>query len=76
MELILATYGKFNGVRCCFQNSSVFLTIPSDANRFEVRLWGARMTPESAVGDLAECVDLADRLVDALDLETRIWSKV
>jgi hypothetical protein len=34
------------------------------------------MTPESAVGELAECVDLADRLIDALDLETRIWSKV
>jgi hypothetical protein len=76
MELILATYAKFNGVRCCFQNSSVFLAIPSSANRFEVRLWGAKMTPESAVGDLAECVDLADRLIDALDLETRIWSKV
>jgi hypothetical protein len=76
MELILAAHAKFTGVRCCFQNSSLFLTIPSDANRFELRLWGARITPEAAVGDLAECVDLAGRLIDALDLETRIWSKV
>jgi hypothetical protein len=76
MELILGASRSFGAIRCSFQRSTLFITIPSDANRFEVRLWGAKMTPEGAVGELAECVDLADRLIDALDLETRIWSKV
>ena len=76
MELILSTYARFDGIRCSFQSSSVFLTIPGNVNRFEVRLWGAKLTPDAAVGDLGECMDLAGRLIDALDLETRIWSKV
>ena len=75
MELILATYVRFNGARCCFKDSSVFLAIPSNADRFEVS-FTATMTPENAIGELAECVALAENLIDALDLETRIWTKV
>lgn len=76
MELILATHARFNGTRCCFKDQSVHLAIPSKGNRFEVSLLGPKMTPENAIGDLAECVDLAEQLIDALHLETRIWSKV
>jgi hypothetical protein len=76
MDLILATQSSFGAIRCCFQDSSMVITIPSSANRFEIRMWGAKMTPESAVGELAQCVELAERLIDALDLETRIWTKV
>jgi hypothetical protein len=76
MELILSAQATFGPIRCSFQESSVIVTIPSSENRFEVRLWGAPMTPESAVGELAQCVDLAERLIDTLDLETRIWTKV
>jgi hypothetical protein len=75
MELIMATERTFGAIRCCFKDASMFITIPSAVNRFEVRLWGAKMTPESAIGELAQCVDLAERLIDTLDLETRIWSK-
>jgi hypothetical protein len=76
MELILSTQATFGAIRCSFHDSSLFITIPGGVNRFEVRLWGPKMSPESAVGELAECVDLAERLIDTLDLETRIWTKV
>jgi hypothetical protein len=76
MELIMSAQASFGAIRCSFQESSLIMTIPTSVDRFEVRLWGAKMNPESAVGELAECVDLAERLIDTLDLETRIWSKV
>jgi hypothetical protein len=76
MELIMTAQRTFGAIRCAFQQSQMVITIPSDVNRFEVRLWGAKVTPEGAVGELAECVSLAERLIDTLDLETRIWTKV
>jgi ribosome-associated protein YbcJ (S4-like RNA binding protein) len=76
MELIRSAHASFGAIRCSFQASSVFITIPTSTNRFEIRLWSGKMTPDKAIGELADCVDLAEQLVDALDLETRIWSKV
>jgi hypothetical protein len=76
MELIMETRGQFGDIRCSFHDSSVFLTIPHNANRFEISLFGSKVTPESTVGELAQVVGLAERLVDTLDLETRIWTKV
>ena len=76
MELIMAACGSFGAIRCSFQQSSVFVTIPSDVDRFQIRLWSPTMTPAGALSDLAACIDLAEQLIDALDLETRIWSKV
>ena len=77
MELIMRarlTLGP--DLRASFHDNSVFLTIPQDVNRFEVSLFGSRITPEVAVGELAEVVKLAGELVDTLDLETRIWTRV
>jgi hypothetical protein len=63
-------------LRLSFHDNSVFLTVPQSADRFEVSLFGSRVSPESIVGDLAEVVRLAERMVDTLELETRIWSRV
>ena len=64
------------GLRVSFHDNSVFVTIPQNVDRFEVALFGARITPETAVGELAEVVKLSERLVETLDLETRIWTRV
>jgi hypothetical protein len=77
MELIMqaqVTLGVH--LRLSFHDNSVFLTVPQSADRFEVSLFGSRVSPESIVGDLAEVVRLAERMVDTLELETRIWSRV
>ncbi|HEY9230469.1 MAG TPA: DUF3137 domain-containing protein [Gemmatimonadaceae bacterium] len=77
MELILGAAAAYPGVRMSFNDNSVFVTIPTSENRFEVGgLFGSRITPEIACGELAEVVHLAERLIDTLDLETRIWSRV
>lgn len=77
MELVLETRALFNAdVRLSFQENSLFLTIPQSKDRFEVVLFGRAVTPESAAGDLVEVVTLAEKLVDVLDLETRIWTRV
>ena len=76
MELIMRANQSFEGIRCSFHDSSVFVAIPSSDDRFNVSLFGSRVTPERTVGELAEVVGLAERLIDTLDLETRIWTKV
>lgn len=77
MELILEAEAALGSqIRLSFQDSSVFLTVPRSDDRFEVKLFGAKVTPESAVGELAELIRLAERLIETLDLETRIWSRV
>lgn len=76
MELIMEANRSIDGIRCSFHDSSVFVTIPTRADRFNIGLFGAKVTPETSVGELAQLVDLAERLIDTLDLETRIWTKV
>lgn len=77
MELILEASAANPGLRMSFQDSSVFITIPSTTNRFEVgSIFAGRITPETACGELVEVVSLAERLIDTLDLETRIWTRV
>lgn len=77
MELMMQARLLFGGdVRFSFHDNSVFATIPQSTDRFEVGLFGRRITPESACGELAEVVQLAERMVEALDLETRIWTRV
>jgi hypothetical protein len=77
MELIMrARLTLASDLRLSFHDNSVFLTIPQSVNRFEVKLFGGKITPEVAVGELAEVVKLAEQLVDTLDLETRIWTRV
>jgi hypothetical protein len=77
MELIMRARARLNdGLRMSFHDSSVFLTLPDSRDRFELKLFGAPVTPEGAVGELCQVVQLAEDLIEALDLETRIWTRV
>ena len=76
MELILRARSRFGDLRLSFHDNSVFVTVPTSADRFEVRLFGAMVSPESTVGELAEVLQLAEQLIETLDLETRIWTRV
>lgn len=77
MDLIMRARARINeGVRLSFQANSVFMTLPGQADRFELSLFGRPVTPDGIVGELAGVVRLAEDLVDTLDLETRIWTRV
>ena len=77
MELIMRARSRLNdGLRMSFHDNSVFVTLPDSGDRFELKLFGAPVTPEGAVGELCQVVQLAEDLVEALDLETRIWTRV
>lgn len=77
MELILHAKSSLAcDVRLSFHDNSVFVCVPQSADRFEFGFFGGKVSPEGIVGDLAEVVLLAERLVDTLELETRIWSRV
>lgn len=77
MELIMRARVRLNaGLRMSFHDNSVFVTLPDSGDRFELKLFGAPVTPESTVGELCQVVQLAEDLIEALDLETRIWTRV
>ena len=75
MELALeANAMQENQIRHAFVKNSLYVAIPSKENRFEAGL-NDKVTPESAVGDLVEVINLTERLVDTFQLETRLWSR-
>ena len=76
MELILAANAvRSEGtLRLAFVDNSLYVAIPMKGNYFEAGLTQT-VTPDSAVGDLAEVISFAERLVDELQLETRLWSR-
>jgi hypothetical protein len=77
MELILEAQTVLGvQIRLSFHDNSVFLTVPQNVDRFEVSMFGSKVSPETVVGDLAEVVRLAERVIDTLELETRIWTRV
>ena len=77
MELILRAQETLGvPVRLSFHDNSVFMTVPQNVDRFEFGWFASKVSPEGVVGDLAEVVQIAERLVDVLDLETRIWTRV
>ena len=77
MDLIMRARTRLNaGLRMSFHDNSVFVTLPDSGDRFELKLFGAKVTPESTVGELCQVVQLAEDLIEALDLETRIWTRV
>jgi hypothetical protein len=77
MELVMEAQALLGGpLRLSFHDNSLFVTVPQDTDRFEISLFGGPVSPESVVGDLVEVVSLAERLVETLELETRIWSRV
>jgi hypothetical protein len=76
MELIMEAQARLGaGLRLCFVENSVFVMVPHIRNRFEVSLFGPKVTPDRVVGELAEVISLAEHLIEALELETRIWSR-
>jgi hypothetical protein len=74
IDIIRRAQPRFEGMRLCFSQNSLYVTLPSRRNRFEVSLFG-QATPTAALNELAEVVALAEQLIDVLDLETRIWSR-
>jgi hypothetical protein len=77
MELVLRARAELgaNDVRLAFFRNSLFVTVPSSQNRFEVSLFSNQVTAMSAITDLAAVVALAEQLIDVLQLETRIWTR-
>lgn len=76
MELVLAanaaqTEGE---LRLGFRDNSLYVAIPSRRDHLEANLF-ATVTPDSAIGDLAEVIGFAEKLVAEFQLETRIWSR-
>jgi hypothetical protein len=77
MELIMRAQSTLgSALRLCFRANSVFVTVPQISDRFEVSLFGPKVTPELVLGELGEVIALAEHLIDVLELETRIWSRV
>jgi hypothetical protein len=76
MELVLAANAvQAEGqIRLAFVQNSLYVAIPMRGNRLEAGL-NQTVTPDTAVGELAEVVNFAERLVDTLELETRLWSR-
>lgn len=76
MELIMeANALQPEQIRLAFLGNFLYVTVPSRMELADPGLNGT-VSPESAVGELATVIQLADRLVSTLDLETRIWSRV
>ena len=77
MELVLHARAQLgqNDVRLAFFRNMLFVTVPSHEDRFEVSLFSNKVTAMSAITDLAAVVALAEQLIDALQLETRIWTR-
>lgn len=74
-QLMMETRARFGDVRFAFFMNSLFVTVPTGGNRFEAGLT-THVAPEDIVADLMGVLQLTDRLIDVLDLETRIWSRV
>jgi hypothetical protein len=77
MALLMRANAALGGkIRASFQDNHLYITIPSTQDRFNVGIFTSTIAPETIVGELAEVIGLAERLIDTLDLETRIWSRV
>ena len=76
MELVLAANAANSDgqLRLSFLDNSLYVAVPSRGNHLEASL-SETVTPDSAIGDLAQVLAFAERLVDELQLETRIWSR-
>lgn len=76
MELLLQANAQLGGgLRASFLHNHLYITLPQSKDRFDVSMFGGTVEPQTVVGDLTEVVGFAERLVDTLELETRIWSR-
>ncbi len=75
MELIMeANALQPEQIRLAFMENFLYVTVPSRIELADPGL-DSTVSPESALGELAPVIALAERLVTTLDLETRIWSR-
>ncbi|HEY0997791.1 MAG TPA: DUF3137 domain-containing protein [Gemmatimonadaceae bacterium] len=75
MELIMeANALQPEQIRLAFLGNFLYVTVPSHMELADPGL-DSTVSPESALGELATVMQLAERLVSTLDLETRIWSR-
>jgi hypothetical protein len=74
MELIVRARREMGELRWAFYANALYVTVPSSANRFEITL-SSTVTPETVAADLVSVVQLAEQLIDTLELETRIWTR-
>jgi hypothetical protein len=75
MERLLLAWGLYGGggMRACFVSNYLVIALPTWRDRFEIE---NRPRPDRIVDDLLELVSLAEELIDTLELETRIWTRV
>lgn len=76
LEMVLDARKKLDAeLRLAFFRNMLFVTVPLRKDYFEVS-FGMRVTPVDAFDALAGIVALATGLIDTLDLETRVWTRV
>ena len=74
MERLTALAARFRGLRALFADGRLLLLLPTNRNRFEPSLLeraGDERQIAAFVADATACLGI----VEALDLNTRIWSK-
>lgn len=74
-ELVLDARRRLGDLRLAFHENHLHVTVPSHHDRFEVSMM-RNVTPFDVIADLADVIALAEKLIDVLDLETRIWTRV
>lgn len=76
MERLLELGRKFPGkITVSFLNSRVIVAIPDFTNHFETGIWQSQLRNPSLRKELDTCVALLG-IIDDLNLNVRIWSKV
>jgi hypothetical protein len=75
IELILEARSRLGKLRLAFYQNSLFVAVPSRHDRFEIGLT-SKVSPQNVFSDLGEVIALAEQLIEVLDLETRIWTRV
>lgn len=76
MELVLQASDRLGAdLRLAFYQNYLHVTVPSEHDRFEVSLFGQKVSPYTVIAELTAVVELATRLIESFDLETRIWTR-
>ena len=75
IELVLEARSRLGKLRLAFYQNSLFVAVPSRHDRFEIGLT-SKASPQNVLSDLGEVIALAEQLIEVLDLETRIWTRV
>lgn len=76
-ELLIETRRRLGrDLRACFLGGSLVLACASTRDRFEQNL-GPRgsINPQRVATELQEVLTLVDQVIEAMDLETRIWTR-